>query len=777
MKQKLNFNAVNQYSRGANIYTEGEDLQSIALLIRGRIQVSHKGVRYVLGSGAFLAVSDIVYGQYQSTYTALEDVIIYVFAVEHKEDFERVLISNSDYNGFLMATLSKVILELAVAYQDSLKQGYTLYEFIIDQYKSYSESAQRLGYTVQRPQWLDELIDIERHIEPDLDKINYYKEYTKIPLDLIKSFYSTSSFITIYQMDDQIELINQLNELLKDLTQKIYFMTQCLIDESNMCLFALIAEFAIEIAGTGGNSDELLDTMDSMVEVINGVESFFNNRLDRELPINRRQMEEAYHLLITGNKDKKISAQTDLKHSIEESEKVVTILADSFLQILNYSEIDETKAEEMQSIMLDFVNLKDRFSNDESARQIRNKLTDMYYELYKAVFIKAYHDKQVPRIIDMFLMYGYADERLLSKEQLISLYFLKDEKTSSEIKVYNIKEWLTLIYEGKKEPSQNEFDQDYNEMLLSMKKRGKITEEQLNQYLNDNEQKLDYEIQNMFRYNNRTTSGQISIFVPVLHKDMFLNLPKKSYLSQDRIIESLEKLTDIDYSIFDREVLYVNKEKQIEKEYIIKKIYPDIILMPIVGTRFIMWQEITGKKRSTPGRFLFPIFCEADLLSNIVKVCGQFRWELCRTIEGTAWNNITYKSLTSEYSDYLQFYRKNRDLSEEKKDKIKLQIQKGRNNSREIFVIDYEAWINYESKGAIKLNKVVREILATYCPFSKSIREQISKQPLFEEAYSRFIRERLKKIKEVEGRHRLLQKEGINPTEEMIDTLKYYQET
>ena len=71
--------------------------------------------------------------------------------------------------------------------------------------------------------------------------------------------------------------------------------------------------------------------------------------------------------------------------------------------------------------MLDFVNLKDRFSNDESARQIRNKLTDMYYELYKAVFIKAYHDKQVPRIIDMFLMYGYADERLLSRSSL-SLY-------------------------------------------------------------------------------------------------------------------------------------------------------------------------------------------------------------------------------------------------------------------------------------------------------------------------------------------------------------------
>ena len=132
------------------------------------------------------------------------------------------------------------------------------------------------------------------------------------------------------------------------------------------------------------------------------------------------------------------------------------------------------------------------------------------------------------------------------------------------------------------------------------------------------------------------------------------------------------------------------------------------------------------KKRVLP--VVYSQFCEA-VTFKYSKVCGQFRWELCRTIEGTAWNNITYKSLTSEYSDYLQFYRKNRDLSEEKKDKIKLQIQKGRNNSREIFVIDYEAWINYESKGAIKLNKVVREILATYCPFSKSMQEQISKQP------------------------------------------------
>jgi hypothetical protein len=427
--------------------------------------------------------------------------------------------------------------------------------------------------------------------------------------------------------------------------------------------------------------------------------------------------------------------------------------------------------------MQDFVNLRDKLSIDDNGRKIRKQLTDEFYDLYKHVFLRAYKDKNIPRIIDMFLKYGYADERLLTKEQLLSLYFLKEEDTSEAIPIYNIKEWLTLIFEGKKEPSKNEFDQEYNEMLISLKNKGKITEKQAKEYIIDMERKLDYEIQNMFRYNNRTTNGQISTFVPVLHKDMMYGQFEQSLITPKSAMEAFNKLLEVDYSVFDRETLYVNQEKKIEKEYIIERIYPDIILMPTVGINGVMWQEITGKKRNSPGRILFPIFCEANLFQNIVKVCGRFRWEMCRTIEGTAWNDIKVKSLTSEYSDYLQFYRKNRELSEERKEKLKYQIQKGRNNSREIFVIDYEAWVNYESRGAIKLNKPVREIMATYCPFAKDLRERLIIQPIFEEAYMRFNRSRLKKIREIEGRHRLLQKDNIELTNELVDTLKYYKET
>ena len=777
MKQKINLNAVNQFPKGTIIYIEGEPLSSIALVIKGHVQIHHEGARYMMGPGSFLAVSDVLHGKYQSTYTAMEDVAFYAFDVDHKDDLEGILSINKDYNGFFIMSMNRVISELGKLYKDILKHGLGLYNFLTDTFKLYFESASKLGYTARKPKWVDELKEFESSIAPDLEKINYYKEGALIPADVIKSYYSHSSIITMYQLEDQIELINQLNEILQDYSGKLFVMSECLINDTDTSLFGLMAAYAIEVTNADGNNLDLIDNMDSIIEEINRTEVFFKNRLGREMKINRKRMEEAYHLLITGTKGKEMSVQTYLKYSMEDAQKIIAELGQSYKQILDYSGMDPDIAKKSQDVMLDFVNLRDRLSMDDNARKIRKQLTDQHYEIYKKVFLKAYKDKNVPRVIDMFLKYGYADERLLDNEQLLSLYFLEEEDDSGNIYVYNMKEWLKLIYEGKKEPSKNEFDLEYNEMISSLKNKGKITDKQAKEYATDMERKLDYEINNMFRYNNRTTNGQISTFAPVLHKDMMYGQPDKSYVKPSVMKEAINKLMEIDYSVFDRETLYVNKEKNIEKEYIVERVFPDIVLMPTLGINGVMWQEITGKKRNSPGRFLFPIFCETNLFLNLVKVCGRFRWEMCRTIEGTAWNDIKVKSLTSEYSDYLQFYRKNRELSEERREKLKLQIQKGRNNSREIFVIDYEAWVNYESKGAIKLNKPVREIMATYCPFAKKLRDKFTIQPVFEEAYARFIRTRLKKVRETEGRHRLLQKENIELTKELVDTLIYYKET
>jgi len=133
-------------------------------------------------------------------------------------------------------------------------------------------------------------------------------------------------------------------------------------------------------------------------------------------------------------------------------------------------------------------------------------------------------------------------------------------------------------------------------------------------------------------------------------------------------------------------------------------------------------------------------------------------------------------SLTADYSDYIQFYKKNRDLSDDRKEKIKMQIQRGRNNLREVFRLDYEVWIKSEASGSVKLNKVAREILATYCPFAADIRQRIGSQPLYEEAFARDIRERGKKGRELMLRMKGLETKGGVIPEEIRETIRFYKD-
>ena len=141
-----------------------------------------------------------------------------------------------------------------------------------------------------------------------------------------------------------------------------------------------------------------------------------------------------------------------------------------------------------------------------------------------------------------------------------------------------------------------------------------------------------------------------------------------------------------------------------------------------------------------------------------------------------AWNDISIKSLTSEYMDYLQFYKKNKDISEESKEKLKLQIKKYRNISRHIFASDYITWLNYESNGTIRLNKLTRDIFFKYCPFPKDIREKLLTHPSFAAAANQFKNLRAKQVKDLENRYARYTKKGIVLDEEMIDTLNFYKD-
>jgi hypothetical protein len=242
------------------------------------------------------------------------------------------------------------------------------------------------------------------------------------------------------------------------------------------------------------------------------------------------------------------------------------------------------------------------------------------------------------------------------------------------------------------------------------------------------------------------------------------------------IREKLSNILAIDFSLFHREIHYKSVESAIEKEIILEQVLPDILLVPVYGTKAMMWQEISCRIRNTPGRFILPVFTDENLDDMIVRLAGNFRWELCRTMMGAAWNDISQNSLTSEYADYIQFYRKNRDLTDDAKEKVKALISKYHNKLRDIFTSEYDIWINNESKGNPRLNKVARSIFMKHCPFSRQIREQLERQPIYADQISAFRIQRAKKAKELENRYRSYIKANSSLDPALQENLSFYKD-
>jgi hypothetical protein len=367
------------------------------------------------------------------------------------------------------------------------------------------------------------------------------------------------------------------------------------------------------------------------------------------------------------------------------------------------------------------------------------------------------------------------DERLLKWEQILYLCEGLSEKDDDlPCRIYRMPEWLREIYEGRKDSSRNSFEQDYRDYLREQKRSGDITERQEQEYLQDNRKKVIFEVDNMFASNNKIVNGKLSTYAPILYQDQFYGDIQRLFVTKHQLCEEILALEHKDFTIFMREVLYNDPRLKIDKEHVLKRVYPDVILAPVYGITSSMWQEITGKKRDTPARFIFPFLSEDDVGKSVTKAFGRFHWEYCRCEQGVAWNDIQQKSLTSEYMDYIQYYRKNRDLTEEKREKVKQQIQRARNNSREIFLSDYELWIYSESKAAMRLNKVSRQILATYCPFNKEIREFLCTNASFADAIKRQEKIFSEKAREWEFRIRRRENNNLPVPEELYNTYQYY---
>lgn len=696
---------------------------------------------------------------YICDYFAAEDTTVTVIPCKNAEDLKNILASDGRYRIVFVRTAIEQRHRIFVLYSQLQKRTSQFHAFVQTVYNDYKTFCNNSQLDEQSFPQMDYFNMLEMKHKAEAWEVNN-------SVSLIKN--ALKEYIQLMIRDDSLcvgvimEASAQMHRAMLGIGEMVKYLIyhrELLLAESENDIFHLYFDLAVRFSKRQLDITPLKQEISFLTEFMRKLQVYNPALIDTRV----KQYEE-YDFASAS--------------SAQFAKGIDVVKEDCLKHILDYAQLSPDESKAFVELVEAYRSLPDMTSTDTEAYKLRKQIAPVFYDIYYKVFQKTVKDEDgASPIIEMFLNFGFMDARMAGEENTKALYDLTGRlRQFKSERVYTVYRWLKSIYKGKNEPSKNEFELDYPSYLLEQRRNGELTEDQVKKMRDDQNEKVRFEIKNMISSANRITYGKITTFCPILCEFDLINSINKMSVTVERLEEELNKVRKIDFTAFYREVNFQNKDVDLlNHEMIMQEVLPDIILMPNAGTKAMMWQETADKRRDTPARFLFPIFTAASLEEMMTETVGRYRWEMCRKIQGVRWNDIREKSLTSEYCDYLQFYRKNRDLSADAKDKLKTAIQRAKNNYREVFVKDYQSWINYESKGSFRLNKVARDILIVYCPFPKEIRNVLKINPMYQISIPKFERDNAKKVQRLTALYDKYQKAGGKITEELKDNLMFYQ--
>ncbi len=441
----------------------------------------------------------------------------------------------------------------------------------------------------------------------------------------------------------------------------------------------------------------------------------------------------------------------------------------------------ETPADKSAQFKKDWDTLK-KFKNpldasDDDVRKLRRRVNLQYWEIFERGMLKHLRKRaDLPRYMRLFFDYGFMDETQLDADHLLKLSQASYGKGDPWLPIYTITEWLAAIYDRKVTTSISEMGLTFFEMLRqdpANRDKKWRKESDLPPEVNSPEARVKFEIKEMLQMNCRLCSGNISSHLNILTRHQITQPLEKVIVTKDTIVQEVRKILQIDFGAFHREVLYTNEAMNIQREFIQVQITPNIILVPSIGTVIQFWQDREGNDRMSRGRLIAPIMATADLQMMLLRAIGTYRWEMCKTTMGPDWNNISVSSLTADYTDYVQFFYKSKELSEEIKEKLAEDMKRFRDD-RARFVNDYTIYMRFESEGSQRMNRVARKIFTKHIPFAKEIRERLLKLPSYTEVVQKSINIRKKKANELTPRYTKYERENKTLPKELIETRRFY---
>lgn len=724
------------FEAGREIIPLGSVNQIFYIIAAGSAAAHARGHEIILKKGDIVGIFDITTPVHTCSYTAVENCSLIPYSFEDTDALLALLERNSDLSKLFILSFCRNIISLIRECQASYKECAAFYQYIEQTLAHYQNICHSIGLSRKILPFMDSIQKLEAEDVPAFFLEEYYTSMRKVisdspntvPANFVYGFL-TKSYEDVYHM-------LTLDDKFMDI-QKTY--SDYLLNEDSLDLLDVYSDIFFRAQNNGANITNIDESINLMIDKM------------KQLPlINQELLTErvsAFHAKAASTREKEpISKEDSLIH--EE-------LNNSLEFILNYADTVETTAAEFNKLIDRFKRTADRNSTDKETDLLRRQLTKLFYLIYNEVIQISLKQDSIPTIIKMFLNFGYMDPTLCGFENAVALYKITENYHGlKEEGIYTFYEWIQEIYQGHKQPSRNEFEQDYIAYVRNLKRERKIDRETENRMLDDDMGKVMYELQNVFPQVNKVTFGRVFSYCPILLEENMLKSFDDLLMTPRKILDTFDKITAVDFSAFYHEILFEDQKINI-KEPVQIDIRPDVILMPNAGIKGILWQEIEGMYRTTPGRMMISALHVENVDKTFIRMTGEFRWEMCKRTMGARWNDFASHSLTSDYCSYAQFFNKNRDLSFDTKEKIKELLKRCKNNFKEMFVRDYIVFVQNESTGSSRLNRVVRSILFQYCPFSQEICDSLQGNGAFIDCLDKY---RIRKAQQLHRFNQILLK-------------------
>ena len=755
-----------EVEKGNIMCERGSQVKALYLIGKGVVRVTYRGGSYILRAGDVIGICELGREGTVLQYQAEDKVSLIPYAATYAE-LKSQMVNSGESVRFFISSLFKQLNELGSKYRVLQSETEEIFRYLRDSYEKYVEHCEKKAISPGTLSGYEELAaPAFSGVIPEwlggyyatIEQMLTIWDHNNTDYDFVWGFLSKAGA--------DVQRLLTICARMQAYKEEVF---EFFLNERELDLYGMYTGLYLEeLEENGSLSEQALQLKMKIGEI----QSFIMQRRMREASFcqNRWDTFEKQVKALESRKNENGVDEQEMKAQTEE-------LAGSLDKIFAFAECDAQTENNFRKYLQAYKKLPNKNGSEDVTRALRRELTALFYKVYIAAFQVSIKESEIPTVIRMFFEFGYVDEELAGIHNALYLYqTAKNMPTNPEKGVYSFYEWLIAVYNGKKEPGRNEFDLDYPEYLREQKKLGKMTAEQEKMFLESQEARVMYELEHVFPSVNKVTYGRPSTFCPVFSKHNVLKPLDTTLVSAKRVTEVLDEIRSVDYGAFYRETLFAEPDKGVPREMISVEVLPDIILTPNVGSRGIMWQEIEGKKRTTPARMMCSVFQMEDLSLAMLRLAAEFRWEMCKRVQGARWNDVTERSLTSEYCDYAQFYRKNKDLSPETKERIKTQIGKAKNSYKEMFIMDYIQWVRYESIGSPRLNKIARGIMFTYCPFPEEIRNKLTINPLYRDYVERHRVKTGQKLHHMDNLYQKLSNLG-KPVPEEIARFREFLET